>query len=1090
MICPKCGRPVEPNAVICSGCDFILDTDFLGDEILDEEQSLRPGIGGVDPAVFNLADAVILGDLDEQAQSFETSDSGFHVRESTNARLYVSGRSQAMMAPDAVPAILPDGLTSVRLTPFEKHVLSFIDGKRPVEIIRIRAGLDESEVKTALATLADKGVVEVVGRALVETDFFEETAQRRARQPRRSHGAMAGAVGAALGTLRDETDRAIEEAFRTQTGLNPLAAEEIAPPADDDGNVFSSLSADPLGDEDLELPSELAGSAEGGSLSHDTALSLRPDDDLPSDADNFDLLAHTSEIERSPQIAASVPTRGGLGPMATNARRVLSDPELADILGDDPSDGFDDFGEVSELNTALLPGVDSSLSQGLADSEVFKSVTGTAQTPSGARPDAAAMAELQRRQRPLASESESGDGTATGLRPQIAQASPLSDLLSEDGPSVGFPSDTPAMPVVSSGSDEDIDADLLAPLGPSSDELDGEAMPLAPTPDVAVAAAQLDDGGDLADLVGEDPLSLEGTETSKVGSAVDRPVGDVHSVITAAPALQLDPMADSASEDVDPFHGLDLEESDEGGALRELSLEGSVDLSLSDEEVEPTAARTPFPSRSDPRSSEEDGVVGGASDDLASSSEGTAAFAENPFADELVEAGAGDDDEEPATSTRPRTGEVEKRQVSSEVSVIYEVDEDEVAERYEGATDGVPSLGAAARAPSGGGLLDAFSDDDEAALAPSLEDPKNRPPQLSEEVSAPDRSFSESEELIDDAMIIRPAAATMQVRGASVLERPKGRATPVSVEVSAPHDDVEISASSDAVAAASVPSPAAPSSQETAHLDRPQEIAALSLAAPRSRSEETALFSGVGDVPPASELSQGDAWASRAQEAAPGKSIASESSSSSQSGEVASSGDSTHVLAAPSGRPAPPPSSEASQAPPPDDEGDYAPLTTGQRNDPDAMREKARKLFEDAMKDYREGRIGAARMNAKLATIYDPANEEYRTALEQWGKGGRRRAQQQASSYAVLYEEAQEREGNGDVEGAVTLLLQGAEEFPDIAAIQNRLGVLLAIHKREYDRASAYIQRAIELDPENLHYKSNLGKILSRRRERQKRANG
>ena len=47
MICPKCGRPVDASAVICPGCDFILDTEFLGDEILDEEQSLRPGMGGV-----------------------------------------------------------------------------------------------------------------------------------------------------------------------------------------------------------------------------------------------------------------------------------------------------------------------------------------------------------------------------------------------------------------------------------------------------------------------------------------------------------------------------------------------------------------------------------------------------------------------------------------------------------------------------------------------------------------------------------------------------------------------------------------------------------------------------------------------------------------------------------------------------------------------------------------------------------------------------------------------------------------------------------------------------------------------------------
>ncbi|MFZ9889960.1 MAG: hypothetical protein ACO3JL_20885, partial [Myxococcota bacterium] len=114
MICPKCGRPVVASAVICVGCDFILDSAFLGDEILDEDKSLRPGVGGVAPGSFNLADAVILGNLDEKSQVFETADSGFHDKETTGARLYVSGRSQAMMAPDAIPAVVPHALEQVR----------------------------------------------------------------------------------------------------------------------------------------------------------------------------------------------------------------------------------------------------------------------------------------------------------------------------------------------------------------------------------------------------------------------------------------------------------------------------------------------------------------------------------------------------------------------------------------------------------------------------------------------------------------------------------------------------------------------------------------------------------------------------------------------------------------------------------------------------------------------------------------------------------------------------------------------------------------------------------------------------------------
>ena len=98
------------NAVICPGCDFILDTDFLGGDILDDEHQLRPGQGGVDPAVFNLADAVILGNIGDDTSSFETSDSGFHLKQELGAaRLYVSGRSQAVMSPDAVIAMIDKG---------------------------------------------------------------------------------------------------------------------------------------------------------------------------------------------------------------------------------------------------------------------------------------------------------------------------------------------------------------------------------------------------------------------------------------------------------------------------------------------------------------------------------------------------------------------------------------------------------------------------------------------------------------------------------------------------------------------------------------------------------------------------------------------------------------------------------------------------------------------------------------------------------------------------------------------------------------------------------------------------------------------
>ena len=56
--CPKCGRDNAADAVICGGCDYILDTSFLGDDILNDD---GPADDGVPPPVDYGSDALILG---------------------------------------------------------------------------------------------------------------------------------------------------------------------------------------------------------------------------------------------------------------------------------------------------------------------------------------------------------------------------------------------------------------------------------------------------------------------------------------------------------------------------------------------------------------------------------------------------------------------------------------------------------------------------------------------------------------------------------------------------------------------------------------------------------------------------------------------------------------------------------------------------------------------------------------------------------------------------------------------------------------------------------------------------------------------
>src|SRR5690606_16123428 len=197
--CPKCGREADDDAVICAGCDFILDSSFLGDDIMDAEadrraQTKEPATaarataapaknkkgkrakkaasdderrpGGGEGGSW-AADALILGDLDDdEVASFQASDTGLAQREVTMARMYVGGSIQALLMPDAIPEIAPDvALDSVRITPFERHVLELVNGKRPVARIKTKAQLKDDDFQTALALLADKGFLRLKGRA-------------------------------------------------------------------------------------------------------------------------------------------------------------------------------------------------------------------------------------------------------------------------------------------------------------------------------------------------------------------------------------------------------------------------------------------------------------------------------------------------------------------------------------------------------------------------------------------------------------------------------------------------------------------------------------------------------------------------------------------------------------------------------------------------------------------------------------------------------------------------------------------------------------------------------------------------------------
>lgn len=168
MACPKCGEAIVANVVICPRCDYILDTSFLGDDFLNESSGLFDAV-----PVSSASDAVVIGGLDEEHDlmlfsestgSFLTADTMDVERVVLPASAYVSKSVQELMKPESVLAAAPDvQKRHAAFSPFEQHVLGFIDGKRPVARLRKLTGLSSDDLRIAVGMLAEKGAIELVG---------------------------------------------------------------------------------------------------------------------------------------------------------------------------------------------------------------------------------------------------------------------------------------------------------------------------------------------------------------------------------------------------------------------------------------------------------------------------------------------------------------------------------------------------------------------------------------------------------------------------------------------------------------------------------------------------------------------------------------------------------------------------------------------------------------------------------------------------------------------------------------------------------------------------------------------------------------
>ncbi len=946
MICPKCGRPVAENAVICRGCDFILDTQFLGADILDEEHQLRPGQGGIDPAAFNLADAVILGNIGDDLSSFETSDSGFHLNvEQQAARLYVSGRSQAVMSPDAVIAIIDAG-EKVRLTPFEKHVLRFIDGHRPVEMIRKQAGLDEAEVKTALATLADKGVVKVVGRALADAvlagDSDVDTAPGvgARKTPRRVRGTLVGAVV----VVGDEADQAIDDAFRTRVRADAPRLDGLKGPVDGD-DVFSMSE---------EHPASLE--------SNDIESVERPTNDDP--------------LRRRPP-SVSVAVRPGAQRAAVNTARGSGQFAGADVA--DASDGFDEFGDASNIATAVVQ--QPSLSdESLPPAQPQRPSTNARRAPLSELPDlddldaplGGEIADSRVVVRPVipgvTSSAALAGPAAAALRPDSRPDS-RPDPRAGPGPTSRPPVAAPA-PVPSSlgGSESLNDVERAAMSGGVWDEQRAEqfvpqpaARPVAGTN----VGARKDLSTSLSELLSDSEEELEPTAA---GVELGRRPADPRA---AGPRPADRPDAPGAGLD-SGFEGVTT-------AAVPLTIARPVAANVAASAAARSANRVlPRASASNagtppPRDAAGHGGHEALGGQARRGDSGAASAVSSPAA---------------ASPARGIPGRGPSAASARDDDNLF--DDDEFLESTGGAAVSQMSTGSVRR---GEPALPGLDDESiEATVPPSL---------------APSRDAAPgSVESLDSAMVVRPTARPGRGAGGRPGMLAGGLAGGIAGGLAA------------GAPRAADPPAADPDDDDDFMVD-PDATQNLP-ARPKSMESRRRRSLPAESVPTAAP-----------------------------------------VLSEPVGR--------APRAP---------------AND---MRPKARQLFERALEEHAAGKLGAARMNLKLATLYDPDVSEYQRVLDDWEDRPRNDENSTARpEYVELYEQAQDLEDDGDIEGALDALERGRQLAPEAnaAVFHNRIGVILAMRKREFDRAAAEIERAIALDPGNAHYRNNLGKVMARAHRR------
>lgn len=589
--CPKCGRPVTEADVICPGCDFVLDTSFLGEDITDDRAPAPPV--AEDHSMFG-EDAVILGSgVGGEFESFEAEDTGMVQREATNARIYVGGQTQALLAWDAIPGVV-DGVDAkaMRLSPYEKHILQFVNGRRPVGRIRKKSGMEEPELKLALAMMADKGIITKVGvvdeerkaRARARRrDKISKTKRkkRRSSKPKRSSRSKdtkdKKSEGAAKAKQSDaaEADKASAKKPPpdNKAPSKPVSKGKGAPPTEatrveampasliDALRKGESIDGRANDDDasragDAEATPTFDTSGEGGSKRKRRRPRLPPK--MRRSLDSQSPLSEVSGLAEVSQPGASVPDRkpvlGGVEPTAVRKA------PLADDDDDDVADVFSSSAEHAAALAAEGDGLylDDDPPPAKAEDDDLEPVS---DLPTDSVPPLAPTAADEDESLPPSLDDDEYDEAAAGFEAPDATVALDAENFSLDMPSIEVvdvaPGSPPPLPGDHSMAGEAVD-DLHdmptgpvhgLPPGPSVDDSllpTGESPGLEPEP----AQAKADAGG--LDFAGDDgglPSATDADDVLSLPSGAIEPLPTFNppaAELTPLPGMGVPPAGDAA----------------------------------------------------------------------------------------------------------------------------------------------------------------------------------------------------------------------------------------------------------------------------------------------------------------------------------------------------------------------------------------------------------------------------------------------------------------------------------------------------------------------------------------------------------------